>query len=250
MTTLKNLNKNFFYATFANCLFFVNFSCFFLLPLFLDDNDFTKSQIGMIMSTFGFSSILLTPYTSTLIDKYGKRLLSLIALFLMILSSLLFIFISQLEIILILRVIQGAAFSIFFNASSAIASNSLEDKDKQYGLSLFSSFTIVSYFLGPFFAEKIILILGYTEFFIYAATFSCISFSLMLFVMDEESDSEIEASSFFLIIKENKLFKILFANFLLASGFGVVMNFLSLFLKERTLSICLLYTSPSPRDRG
>ena len=97
MTTLKNLNKNFFYATFANCLFFVNFSCFFLLPLFLDDNDFTKSQIGMIMSTFGFSSILLTPYTSTLIDKYGKRLLSLIALFLMILSSLLFIFISQLE---------------------------------------------------------------------------------------------------------------------------------------------------------
>ena len=245
MTTLKNLNKNFFYATFANCLFFVNFSCFFLLPLFLDDNDFTKSQIGMIMSTFGFSSILLTPYTSTLIDKYGKRLLSLIALFLMILSSLLFIFISQLEIILILRVIQGAAFSIFFNASSAIASNSLEDKDKQYGLSLFSSFTIVSYFLGPFFAEKIILILGYTEFFIYAATFSCISFSLMLFVMDEESDSEIEASSFFLIIKENKLFKILFANFLLASGFGVVMNFLSLFLKERSLSIGLFFVGYS-----
>jgi len=245
MTTLKNLNKNFFYATFANCLFFVHFSCFFLLPLFLDDNDFTKSQIGMIMSTFGFSSILLTPYTSTLIDKYGKRLLSLIALFLMILSSLLFIFISQLEIILILRVIQGAAFSIFFNASSAIASNSLEDKDKQYGLSLFSSFTIVSYFLGPFFAEKIILILGYTEFFIYAATFSCISFSLMLFVVDEESDSEIEASSFFLIIKENKLFKILFANFLLASGFGVVMNFLSLFLKERSLSIGLFFVGYS-----
>ena len=103
----------------------------------------------------------------------------------------------------------------------------------------------ISYFLGPFFAEKIIFILGYTEFFIYAATFSCISFSLMLFVMDEESDSEIEASSFFLIIKENKLFKILFANFLLASGFGVVMNFLSLFLKERSLSIGLFFVGYS-----
>ena len=133
------------------------------------------------MSTFGFSSILLTPYTSTLIDKYGKKLLSLIALVIMIFSSLLFIFIISFEMILLLRILQGAAFSIFFNSSSAIASNSLDDKDKQFGLSLFSSFTIISYFLGPFFSEKIIIKFGYSEFFIYAAFFSCLSFALMFF---------------------------------------------------------------------
>ena len=106
----------------------LNFSCFFLLPLFLDNNNYTKSEIGIVMSTFGFSSILLTPYTSTLVDKYGKKLLSLVALLLMISSTLSFIFVVDFNIILFLRIIQGAAFSIFFNASSAIASNSLEDK--------------------------------------------------------------------------------------------------------------------------
>jgi len=247
MNTFANLNKNFIYATFSNCLFFVNFSCFFLLPLFLDSNNFSKSEVGIVMSTFGFSSILLTPYTSTLIDKYGKKKLSLIGLFLMVLSSISFIFVVNFKIILVLRIIQGVAFSIFFNSSSAIASNSLKDKDKQYGLSLFSSFTIISYFLGPFFAEKIIVFFGYTEFFIYAASFSIISFVLMFFVLDDEegADLEIKSSSFFSIIKENKLLKILFANFLLASGFGVIMNFLSLFLKERNLSIGLFFVGYS-----
>ncbi len=141
----KNLNKNFLLATFGNCLFFVNFSCFFLLPLFLDANNYSKSEVGIVMSTFGFSSILLTPYTSTLIDKYGKKILSLIALFLMIISSISYIFIVDFKVILLLRVIQGAAFSIFFNSSSAIASNSLNDKEKKDGLSFFSSFTIISY---------------------------------------------------------------------------------------------------------
>ncbi|MBT3476020.1 MFS transporter [bacterium] len=243
----KNFNKNFIYATFANCLFFVNFSCFFLLPLFLDSNNFSKSDIGIVMSTFGFSSILLTPYTSTLIDKYGKKLLSLIALLLMIFSSLLFIFVNSFEMILFLRILQGAAFSIFFNSSSAIASNSLEDKNKQFGLSLFSSFTIISYFLGPFFSEKIIIKFGYEEFFIYSALFSCISFGLMILIVEkkEDRDSAIGASSFFSTIKDNKLFKILFANFLLASGFGVIMNFLSLFLNEKDLSIGLFFVGYS-----
>ncbi|NSW88957.1 MFS transporter [bacterium] len=243
----KNLNKNFLLATFGNCLFFVNFSCFFLLPLFLDANNYSKSEVGIVMSTFGFSSILLTPYTSTLIDKYGKKILSLIALFLMIISSISYIFIVDFKIILLLRVIQGAAFSIFFNSSSAIASNSLNDKEKKDGLSFFSSFTIISYFLGPFFAEKIILHFGFTEFFVYASVFSLISFGLMTFIVDEkgEIDNEIQTSSFFSIIKESKILKILVANFLLASGFGVVMNFLSLSLKEKGLSIGLFFVGYS-----
>jgi predicted MFS family arabinose efflux permease len=69
----------------------------------------------------------------------------------------------------------------------------------------------------------------------------------MLLVVEEkeESDKEILASSFFTIIRENKIFKILVANFLLASGFGVVMNFLSLFLREKDLSIGLFFVGYS-----
>ena len=54
-----------------------------------------------------------------------------------------------------------------------------------------------------------------------------------------------DASNFFTIIKESKISKILLANFLLASGFGVVMNFLSLLLKEKGLSIGLFFVGYS-----
>ena len=245
--TNYDFNKNFFLATFSNCFFFVNFSCFFLLPLFLDQTGYSKSDIGIVMSTFGFSSILLTPYTATLIDRYGKKILCLIALALMIASSLCFIFVSDFILIIFLRIIQGAAFSVFFNSSSAIASNNLNDDKKQIGLSFFSSFTIISYFLGPFFSEKIIIQFGFTEFFIYASAFSLMSLILVLFIeeRDSERDSTADVLSFFKIIKDENIFNYLFANFLLASGFGVVMNFLSLFLKNNDLTVGYFFISYS-----
>ena len=246
---MKNydFNKNFLLATFSNCFFFVNFSCFFLLPLFLDQTGYSKFEIGIVMSTYGFSSILLTPYTATLIDKYGKKILCLIGLVLMVISSLAFIFISDFILILFLRIIQGAAFSVFFNSSSAIASNNLNDDKKQVGLSFFSSFTIISYFLGPFFSEKIIIQFGFTEFFIYASAFSLMSLILVLFIeeRDSERDSTADVLSFFKIIKDENIFNYLFANFLLASGFGVVMNFLSLFLKNNDLTVGYFFISYS-----
>ena len=236
---LKKLNKNFLLATFSNCFFFVNFSCFFLLPLFLDNLGYTKTLIGLTMSSFGISSILLTPFCSSLIDRYGKKLLSLIALFLMIISSLSFIYFDNFFVIICLRIIQGAAFSIFFNASSAIASNNLDDEDKQYGLSFFSSFTIFSYFLGPFFSEKLITSYGFEEFFVYSSIFSVLAFLLIMNLDENPSASkvQIKVSSFFKIIRDEKIFDILFANFLVASGFGVVMNFVSLYLVGKGLSV-------------
>ena len=87
--TMFRLNRDFIFATIANCFFFINFSSFFLLPLFLDNLQYDKFQIGVLMGSFGISSILLTPITSTLIDKYGKKLSGIVALVLMILMKIL-----------------------------------------------------------------------------------------------------------------------------------------------------------------
>ena len=58
--------------------------------------------------------------------------------------------------------------------------------------------------------------------------------------LDENSSAskvQIKVSSFFKIIRDEKIFDILFANFLVASGFGVVMNFVSLYLVGKGLSV-------------
>jgi predicted MFS family arabinose efflux permease len=73
------------------------------------------------------------------------------------------------------------------------------------------------------------------------------SLILVLFIeeRDSERDSTADVLSFFKIIKDENIFNYLFANFLLASGFGVVMNFLSLFLKNNDLTVGYFFISYS-----
>lgn len=113
LINMIRLNRDFIFATIANCFFFINFSSFFLLPLFLDNLQYDKFQIGVLMGSFGISSILLTPITSTLIDQYGKRLSGIVALVLMIISSSAYCITTNFYFLFALRIIQGASFSVF-----------------------------------------------------------------------------------------------------------------------------------------
>ena len=246
MSYMFNLNRNFLLSTIANFLFFVNFSSFFLLPLFLDEQEFTKSDIGVLMGSFGISSILLTPFTSTFIDRFGKKLLGSIALAIMIISSILFVYLNSIIFLLILRLLQGASFSIFFNSSSALASDNLQDYNRKKGLSIFYSSTIFPYFVGPFFGELIIINYGYAHFFFFSSAFSFLAL-LIIFNIDSrnyknQTNTKMKFSDFFYIISDAKSKKYLLTNFLSSTGFGIIMNFIAIFLKDKSLKSGLFFT--------
>ncbi len=245
MSYMFNLNRNFLLSTIANFLFFVNFSSFFLLPLFLDEQGFTKSDIGVLMGSFGISSILLTPFTSTFIDRFGKKLLGSIALAIMIISSILFIYLNSIILLLILRLFQGASFSIFFNSSSALASDNLQDYNRKKGLSIFYSSTIFPYFIGPFFGEFIIINYGYVHFFLFSSAFSFLAL-LIIFKIDSrnyknQTNTKMKFGDFFYIISDPKSKKYLLTNFLSSTGFGIIMNFIAIFLKDKSLKSGLFF---------
>ena len=245
MSYMFNLNRNFLLSTIANFLFFVNFSSFFLLPLFLDEQEFTKSDIGVLMGSFGISSILLTPFTSTFIDRFGKKLLGSIALVIMIISSILFVYLNSIILLLILRLLQGASFSIFFNSSSALASDNLQDYNRKKGLSIFYSSTIFPYFVGPFFGELIIINYGYAHFFFFSSAFSFLAL-LIIFNIDSrnyknQTNTKMKFSDFFYIISDAKSKKYLLTNFLSSTGFGIIMNFIAIFLKDKSLKSGLFF---------
>tara|TARA_B100000676_G_scaffold33193_1_gene31392 strand:+ start:724 stop:1857 length:1134 start_codon:yes stop_codon:yes gene_type:complete len=240
-----NLNRKFLLSTLANCLFFINFSSFFLLPLFLDNLDFQKYEIGILMGSFGISSIFLTPITSTLIDKYGKKLLGIIALFVMISTSLLFAFSESFYVFMILRIFQGASFSIFFNSSSALASDNLEESQRKRGLSIYYSSTIFPYFIGPYFGEYIIINFGYLYFFIFSAIFSILALIILYQVDDGEklnmTRENINFNDFFKLVNDSNSKKLLITNFLSSTGFGVIMNFIAIFLKSKDLKAGIFF---------
>ena len=243
--TMFRLNRDFIFATIANCFFFINFSSFFLLPLFLDNLQYDKFQIGVLMGSFGISSILLTPITSTLIDKYGKKLSGIVALVLMILSSSAYCITTNFYFLFTLRIIQGASFSVFFNSTSALASDNLDKGNRKQGLSIYFASTIFPYFIGPFFGEIVIISYGFIYFFIFSSSFSVIALIIIFGVSNLQTSKmnkdDINFSDFFKIISDEDSRKYLLTNFLSSSGFGIIMNFIAIFLKEKGLKSGLFF---------
>ena len=119
------------------------------------------------MGSFGISSILLTPFTSTFIDKFGKKIIRVNC------SGYHDYFINFIcifkfnDFIIYFKIISRCILFNFFNSSSALASDNLQDNNRKKGLSIFYSSTIFPYFVGPFFGELIILNYGYVYFFLF-----------------------------------------------------------------------------------
>ena len=245
LINMIRLNRDFIFATIANCFFFINFSSFFLLPLFLDNLQYDKFQIGVLMGSFGVSSILLTHITSTLIDQYGKRLSGIVALVLMIISSSAYCITTNFYLLFALRIIQGASFSVFFNSTSAIASDNLDKGNRKQGLSVYFASTIFPYFIGPFFGEIVIINYGFIDFFIFSSSFSVIALIIIFNVSNLQAtkinNDDINFSDFFKIISDQDSRKYLLTNFLSSSGFGIIMNFVAIFLKEKGLKSGLFF---------
>lgn len=240
--------KNFALVTTSNFFFFCNYSAFFLLPLYINSLGGNKETVGFVMGTFGITSFGSIPLVSFLIDKYGRRRFTLFGSLLMCLSSLGYIFISELDpFIYVLRLVQGVGFAFFFTSATTSAADIIPTEMRGQGLGIFGAFTIASYALGPTIGEAVIFKLGFYYFFVICSLFSLVAFILVLFSRDTgftPADDPYGLKLFRLAISK-RYAVLLLTNLILASGFGSVLNFISVFLRSKKLEIFyffLIYT--------
>ena len=240
--------RNFVLVTASNFFFFCNYSSFFLLPLFINSLGGNKETVGFIMGTFGITSFGSIPLVSFLIDKYGRRRFTLFGSLLMCLASLSFISINELSPYLyLLRLIQGVGFAFFFTSTTTSAADIIPSEMRGQGLGIFGAFTIASYALGPTIGEAVIYKLGFYYFFVVSSLFSLVAFILVLFTRDTDFTPAEDpyGIKFFRLAFSRRYAVLLLTNLILASGFGSVLNFISVFLRSKKLEIFyffLIYT--------
>ena len=240
--------KNFALVTASNFFFFCNYSAFFLLPLYINSLGGNKETVGFVMGTFGITSFGSIPLVSFLIDKYGRRRFTLFGALLMSLSSLSFIFVSELSpLIYLLRLIQGVGFAFFFTSATTSAADIIPTEMMGQGLGIFGAFTIASYALGPTIGEAVIYKFGFYYFFVICSLFSLVAFILVLFSRDTgfTPADDPYGIKFFRLAFSKRYLVLLLTNLILASGFGSVLNFISVFLRSKKLEIFyffLIYT--------
>lgn len=141
-------------------LFLTNMSVFFVfyglinvLPLYATGElQRGSGDAGLLLTAFLLSAIVVRPFTGKLLDVVGKRKMLLLSMVLYLITSVLYIFIKQFELLLMLRLIQGIAFSIVTTANNAVAADIVPRNRQGQGLGYFAMSQNLALVLGPFVA--------------------------------------------------------------------------------------------------
>lgn len=161
------------------------------LPLFVRElgvsniNE-TSRWSGLVFAGPFFASFFLSPVWGNLGDKYGRKIMTIRAIFGLALSQVLIGFSQDINQLFIGRLLQGALSGFLPAAMALIASNTPEDKTG-YALGILQSSTAAGTVLGPLFGGIISDMLSFRSvFFVVAALLAFVGFAIILFVREEK----------------------------------------------------------------
>lgn len=158
--------RRFTLATVGNLVFFVAVTSYFSFPVHLAELGGSRAEIGRIMGSFGLSALFAIPLTGALTDRYGRRRFMLIGSLGWALLSLGFILPREIgPALYLLRIGQGAVFSLAFVATNALIVDLAPPGALARAISLFGATTLVAHAVGPSLGEWVAERFGFVRLF-------------------------------------------------------------------------------------
>jgi MFS family permease len=107
-------------------------------------------RVGLLIGVFGIVTAILQPVMGSVIDRVGRRKLSIqVGLILMGAATLAFALAHQFTSLLILRTLQGIGVALTVPASLAIMTTATEKETRGGSMGIFSSMRIMGFAAGP-----------------------------------------------------------------------------------------------------
>jgi MFS transporter, DHA1 family, multidrug resistance protein len=164
------------------------------LPLFVRDLGVTELNetalwSGLVFAGPFFISFFLTPVWGSMGDKYGRKIMTLRAVFGLAIAQLLIGFSQNVNHLFLLRLLQGALSGFLPAAMALIASNTPEEKTG-YALGLLQSSTAAGTILGPLIGGVLSDLFGFRFVFFCVAGLLFITGILVLIFVKEERKVE------------------------------------------------------------
>lgn len=235
------LSRGFVLANLANLTFFTGVTTFFVLPIHLEALGATRADVGHVMGSFGVTSVLAIPATGALIDRFGRKPFMLAGALFWGLSALAF---SQVErfgaSLYLLRMAQGASFSLAFVATNALAVEYAPAGAIGRAIAIFGTTTLVTHALGPTLGELMLGTVGFRTL-CFASAGSAVAAMAVILAIDEPSRpppsvGRSTTAGFGLLLRRPGAKGALFAGLTSALAFGAAMNFMPIFVRARGLS--------------
>lgn len=220
-------------------VFFVFYGLISVLPLYATGQlHRSEGDAGLLLSIFLLSAIITRPFTGKVLDIVGKKKMLIASLVLYLVTTLLYIVIKPFILLLILRFIQGIAFSVLTTANNSIAADIVPLKRKGAGLGYFTMSLNLAVVLGPFVGLLVIQYLNFEMLFIIMSIVVILgSITALTIKLDDlPLPSKTDKLTFKLsdLFEKKALPSAIFASFV-AISYSSVLSFLSVYAKEEHL---------------
>lgn len=134
-------------------IFVVFYALLTFMPLFvLNDLGGTATEGGLAVSVFLLSAIIMRFFAGMILEKFGKKRILIISLFLFTVSTVLYVFVGSFAVLLLLRFFQGIWFSLLTTVAGAIAADIIPPERRGEGLGYYGIAMNLAVVVGPFIA--------------------------------------------------------------------------------------------------
>jgi MFS family permease len=215
------------------CLFLVVATWSFL-PVVIVELGGNNADVGLVMASFGITSLGSLPFLAPLIDRYGRKIFIVGGILLMGLTNGGFLlFHTYSPLMILVRLLQGVAFAACFNGCVTAIVDIIPPDHRAQGIGLFGVSGSMAVAIGPYIGEMFLLKWGCSAYFLLLVGFGLLGFVMALMVTEPERKiSHERLQGFFPTAFQNGNLSMMVTAGIFGSGFAAMNFFFPLFAKS------------------
>lgn len=173
----KLWTRDFLAISLASFFFFIPFYTLMItLPIYtMEDLGGSEAQVGLIVTTFIISAVIIRPFSGKLLDRFGKKEMLLFSLVIFLIATVLYLGAHSFTLLLILRFFHGFGFGIATLAAGTIVADIVPDHRRGEGMGYYALFMNLAMVIGPFIGLMIIQYSNFKMLFIVTSLSSLLS---------------------------------------------------------------------------
>ena len=155
-----------------------------VMPSIMNELNISGAGLGYLTAAFAFTQLIFSPFTGRAADKFGRKIIIVIGLFIFGFSELLFGFGKTIEVLFISRMLGGLAGAFIMPAVTAFIADLTTDKNRARSLGYMTAAINFGFIIGPGIGGVLAEISTRLPFFV-AAALGLIGGILSIFMLTE-----------------------------------------------------------------
>ncbi|HLU22006.1 MAG TPA: MFS transporter, partial [Bacillaceae bacterium] len=209
-----------------------------VLPTLMNELGINGTTVGYLTAAFAIAQLIASPFSGKAVDKFGRKIMIVIGLFIFGLSELLFGLGKEIEVLFISRILGGISAAFIMPAVTAFIADITDMDTRPKALGYMSAAISTGFIIGPgiggFLAE-----FGTRTPFFFAGALGTIAAILTIILITEpernadHTDDTVESKNGIRRVLEPKYFIAFILIFIASFGLAAFESFFSLFVDHK-----------------